>query len=147
MGSDSGLGPASAWGFAVPAPASAGGSERTGPWHRQVWAGVARAPWRFSGFPMRRTLPPATPLWVPSEADLGAGECQHCRHATWHLVSSGVPSELRCCWEKPLPQRRDLQTGFELSKAQAVISTEIRASNKQPPPSGFPARPWGVRAA
>lgn len=35
---------------------------------------------------------PRAPL---SEAKLRAGECQHRRHPTWHLVPAGDPSELR----------------------------------------------------
>lgn len=99
------LGRALTWGWARPPPgallfpaaARAGGSRGTGPRAPPGVGWGSEGPVAASqGFPMRRALPPATPPWVPSEADLRAGDCQHCRHATWHLVSSRVPSELRC---------------------------------------------------
>lgn len=68
----------------------------------QVWAETAQEvaePCRArgaavsQGFPMRKR-PSAAPLWVTIGRQLGAGECQQCRHTTWHLVPPD-PSKLR----------------------------------------------------
>lgn len=95
-----GAGPTRGWArpppgaLLLPAPASAGGGRGTGPQAPPGvgWGSVGRvAIVRHS--PVRGALPPAAPLWVPSsEADLGAGECQHCRHATWHLAPCESPA-------------------------------------------------------
>lgn len=58
----------------------------------QVWAGVPRAAARSQGFPMRKSPSGRAPATL-SEANLGAGECQHRRHTTWHLVPAGDPSK------------------------------------------------------
>lgn len=58
----------------------------------QVWA---RAPWAAAssqGFPMRKS-PSGRARATLSEANLGARECQHRRHTTWHLVPAEDPSK------------------------------------------------------